>query len=207
MRLGIKKRFPYIKLLSVSAASLVLVLLSVYAIRRIEPIFRVRAADTSTQIIRECIDEISSEIMSDSAIIEKYKLTENNISIFDVNTFALNRIRTEFSIALSEKLSQTHYATIYITLGSITGYSVFQGLGFRIPVKIYFGSISAVDINDEFISAGINQTKYRANIDISVSASVVSSLFSDSRDIKVSLPICERIMVGNVPNYYIHGKG
>ena len=207
MRLGMKKRFPYIKLLSAIAVLSVLIVLSVYAIKRIEPIFRVRAADASTQIIRRCIDDISYQIMTESAIIGNYKLTENNISIFDVDTFEMNRIRNEFSTALSDKLSQTHYATIHITLGSIIGYSAFQGLGFHIPVRIYFGSISSVDISDEFQSAGINQTKYKANIDVAVSTSVVSSLFSDTRDVKVSLPICERILVGNVPNYYIHGKG
>ena len=67
--------------------------------------------------------------------------------------------------------------------------------------------VITVEISDEFLSAGINQTKYRATIDISVSASVVSALFSDTRDIKMSLPICERILIGNVPNYYIQGKG
>lgn len=82
-----------------------------------------------------------------------------------------------------------------------------QGVGFTVPVKIYFGSISKVDINDEFLSAGINQTKYRAYLSVSATTAVVSTVMSDIREVLVELPVCERILVGKVPNYYISGKG
>ncbi|MBS7298414.1 MAG: sporulation protein YunB [Eubacteriales bacterium] len=207
MRLGIGRHFPYAKVITLALICILLVIAFIFFAIRAEPIFRERAADAASQVVRSCIDKVSSDILVGDDLFSDTEIAESGISVYNINTSELNRLRTEYSKSLSTLLADTHIAKIHITLGSLTGYSVFQGLGLNIPVRIYFGAISSVEINDEFISAGINQTKYRACLDVCVSASIVSTFFSDSRDINISLPICERILIGNVPNYYIPGKG
>lgn len=207
MRLGLSRKFPYFRLLVLFLILTVIVLLFCCFVMRAEPIFKERAADATTQVVRTVIDEVSDDVLKEFSLFKENESSLDEVLIVDMNTAQMNEIRTKFSKELSDKLSKTHTAKIHITAGSLLGYPALQGLGFQIPVKIYFGSISSVEIKDSFSSAGINQTKYKVTLEVKVSSSVVSAFMSDSRDICYSLPVCERILIGNVPNYYIPGKG
>ncbi|MEE0943952.1 MAG: sporulation protein YunB [Clostridia bacterium] len=207
MRLGLCRKFPYFRVLVLFLIVAVLVLIFCFFVTRAEPIFRERASDASAQVVRAAIDEISNDVLKEFSVFKDDDSSFSEVLVVDMNTAQMNEIRTKFSEELSKKLSETHIAKIHITAGSLLGYPALQGLGIQIPVKIYFGAISSVDIKDSFSSAGINQTKYRASLEINVSSSVVSAFMSDSREISYSLPICERILIGNVPNYYIPRKG
>ncbi len=168
---------------------------------RAEPIFKERAADAATQEIRRLIDDIAIDVLSEGEIFEE-KTTDTLMSV-KLDTYEQNSLRSKFSKELSKKLSDTYYTKIYISAGSLFRNVLLQGIGVKIPARIFFGAISHIDIKDEFVSAGINQTKYRATLEIAVTSSVISTLMSDTRVINVSLPICEQIFIGNVPNYYI----
>lgn len=207
MRLGLKRQFPYVKFTVLLVLIAISILLFIFFVIRAEPIFKERAADAATQVVRACIDEVSQDVLTEFSLFNNDQTSLGKVLVVDMDTALMNQIRTAFSVNLSDKLSKTHNAQIHITLGSLLGYPALQGLGVHIPVKIYFGSISSVDIKDEFLSAGINQTKYRATLDVKVSSSVVSAFMSDSREINCTLPICERILIGDVPNYYIPSKG
>ncbi len=173
--------------------------------KRCEPIFKLRAVDTAAQSAKNMIDDVvSSVINNDDYIIETQA---GDITYCDIDTYSLNQLRTDVSNAISDKISENYYTTVYISLGSLFGNASLQGYGPRIPVRIYFGSVSRVDIKDEFISAGINQTKYRVSLDVNVSVSVISFLYSESRDVVINVPVTEKILVGKVPSYYIQGKG
>ncbi len=204
MRLNLKQKGQYRGLfLLIMSAFIVATALLAFYLKRAEPIFKERAADASTQEIRRLIDNISADVMTEFDIFEESSSLDGEFSVVELNTAQLNAIRTAFSQKLSEELADTYYTKINISAGSLFGNAVLQGVGFRIPVRIFFGAISHIDIKDEFVSAGINQTKYRATLDITVSTSVVSAFFTDSRDINVSLPVCEKIIIGKVPNYYL----
>lgn len=172
-----------------------------------EPIFRERAADAALQAVRNCVDKVAADVFSGSESFITSNNFGNDMSYLEIDTVKLNAMRNEFAQKLQIELSDTHRTGIKMTLGSLTNIAALQGVGMTIPVKIYFGAISKVDITDEFISAGINQTKYRACLSVNVSTSVVSTVMADSREVTVQLPLCERILVGKVPNYYISGKG
>lgn len=207
MRIGLKKRFPVFRLLCCLLTAVVFVCIILFFLIRSAPVFQARAADVATQAVRNCIDDISAVVFEDFDFFEAADISSEDVYMIDMNTMQMNALRTSFSTLLAEKLAQTHSAKISIPFGSLFGYPALQGLGVKIPVKIYFGSISSAEITDEFASAGINQTKYSAKLDITVVASVVSAFMCDVREIHISLPICERILIGNVPNYYIPGKG
>ena len=180
---------------------------SIIIIVQAEPIFRERAADAALQAVRNCVDNVASDVFSGNESFITSNNFGNDMSYLEIDTVKLNAMRNEFAQKLQIELSDTHRTGIRMTLGSLTDIAALQGIGMTIPVKIYFGAISKVDITDEFISAGINQTKYRACLSVNVSTSVVSTVMADSREVTVQLPLCERILVGKVPNYYISGKG
>lgn len=191
--------------------SAAMVLVTVFAtlviiVVQAEPIFRERAADAALQSVRDAVDRVAADIFKNDAMFITSSDFGDGMSLIEVDTVKLNNMRNQFTKKLREELSGTYHTHIRITLGSMTNVAALQGIGMKVPVKIYFGAISKVDIKDEFISAGINQTKYRACLSVNVSTSVVSTVMADSREVNVDLPVCERILVGKVPNYYISGR-
>lgn len=207
MRLGMRKKSTAGKVVSFAVIVAIIICSSAFFLIRATPVFKLRAVDAATQEIRKCIDETAAEVLKSTDMFEVSALTDNGSSVIDMNTLAMNELRNSFSANLAERLKKTYTTQIYISLGSLINCPPLQGVGMKIPVKIYFGTISKVDITDEFLSGGINQTKYRANLEITVSAAVISAFMCDTRDINVTLPICERIFIGNVPNYYIGRNG
>ena len=203
MRMWIRKK-KNVRIYVVFVVLAVISLLFLF-FKRCEPVFKQRAVDTAAQCGKNMIDEIVQTVINDTDYINE--TTEKDITYVDINTYALNKLRTDMSSAIAKKISENYYTTVYISLGSLFNNPSLQGYGPRIPVKIYFGSVSRVDIKDEFISAGINQTKYRVSLDVNVSVSVISFIYAESRDIVINVPVTERILVGKVPNYYIQGKG
>lgn len=208
MLIGLEKKPGFGWMIFVFASILALICVSfVVIIVQAEPIFRERAADAALQAVRDCVDRVAADVFTDNSAFITSSDFGDGMSLIEVDTVKLNSMRNEFAKRLREELTETYSTHIRITLGSMTNVAALQGIGMTIPVKIYFGAISKVDITDEFISAGINQTKYRACLTVNVSTSVVSTVMADSREVLVDLPVCERILVGKVPNYYISGKG
>lgn len=199
MRMWIKRRRK--KRYAIICVLLVLIMPLYFIIKRSEPIFKLRSADAAAQAIRDSVDEVLSDVLSDGNYI-----SDGDSSLYDIDTYGLNMLRNDVSCALSRKIQDNYYTKVYISVGSLFDNPILQGLGLRIPIKIYYGSISKVDIKDEFISAGINQTKYKASLDIKLSVSVISFTFCDTRDININIPITERIIIGKVPSYYLQGK-
>ena len=191
-------------LITVIVSALALI---IFIIVKAEPIFRERAADAALQAVRNCVDKVAADVFSDESLFITSNDLGDDMSYLEIDTVKLNLMRNSFAEKLQKELSETHRTSIRMTLGSLTDIAALQGIGMTIPAKIYFGAISKVEITDEFISAGINQTKYRASLRVNVSTSVVSTVMADSREVTVDLPLCERILVGKVPNYYISGKG
>lgn len=189
---------------AVMVSALMLIILIIV---KAEPIFRERAADAALQAVRNCVDSVAADVFSDDNLFITSNDFGDGMSYLEIDTVRLNLMRNSFAEKLQDELAQTHRTNIRMTLGSLTDIAALQGIGITIPAKIYFGAISKVEITDEFISAGINQTKYRACLRVNVSTSVVSTVMADSREVTVDLPLCERILVGKVPNYYISGKG
>ncbi len=203
MRMWLRKKRRY-KWFAVLLLLLVITVIFIF-FKRCEPVFKERAVDTAAQNAKNMIDDVVCDVIKDGDYIKESAL--GDITYCDIDTYSLNKLRTDVSNAISDKISKNYYTTVYISLGSLFNNASIQGYGPRIPVRIYFGSVSRVDIKDEFISAGINQTKYRVSLDINVSVSVISFLYSESREIVINVPVTERILVGKVPSYYIQGKG
>lgn len=173
-------------------------------ITRASPIFKIRAADAASQEVRRIVADAASKTITeyDSALIEKTIGSSGEVSMISINSAQMNKLRADFTSELISQLSKSTKTTIYISFGSLLNKEIFQGAGIKIPAKITYGSISDVDFEDEFISAGINQTKHLVTMKVTVTTAVVSAFMCDTREIETSLPLCENIIIGNVPQYY-----
>lgn len=197
-RLRLRKSVVYIGMSAILCAAFVFFLL------RASPIFSLRAADAASQQVRRVVNETAGAVFADygTELVTRTVDSNGQISMISINSAEIVKIKAAFTSELISRLSDTTRTSIYISAGSLLNCDVLQGFGVRIPVKITFGSVSDVDISDEFIAAGINQTKHLVNMKVKISCAVISAFKCDIRDVEATFPLCENIIIGKVPQYY-----
>uniref|UniRef100_UPI001A92EF92 sporulation protein YunB n=1 Tax=Clostridioides difficile TaxID=1496 RepID=UPI001A92EF92 len=62
----------------------------------------------------------------------------------------------------------------------------------------------SVNFKTEFESSGINQTRHRIYLEAQTQVKVVIPLITSTKQIKAQIPICETIIVGDVPESYVN---
>lgn len=202
MRVGISRKTQPKPIIAAAICAVLASLLTVFFAVRATPVFRERAADTAAQCARRMINEAAEEVFSKYSDDMSAKETDGELAFIRIDSIKLNMLRAEFTSCLMKKLAAQTSTKIYISAGSLLKCEVFQGMGVRIPVKITYGSICDVDFKHEFITAGINQTKYLVTLKVTVTGAVISAFMCDTRDIEVNLPVAESIIIGKVPQYY-----
>lgn len=203
MRVGIYRRRRGMWLLLIFASLGVSLLFAAFVFRA-APIFKLRAADAAAQAVRRVIAQTAGKTLTDESapLVDKTAGQGGEITSLSINSARLNKLKADFTKELTDALAKSTKTKIYISFGSLLNCETLQGAGVRIPVSITYGSVCDVDIEDEFVSAGINQTKHLVNLKVKVTVAVISAFMCDTRDIETTLPLCENIIIGGVPKYY-----
>ena len=101
------------------------------------------------------------------------------------------------------------YPRIRITVpyGSLVGWNLTSGRGFPVSTKIYPIGMTEGEIYTVLEDCGINQTRHLIRVDIN--AKFVLVLPGENQEIQthISLPLGERILVGDVPEIYLDNIG
>lgn len=150
--------------------------------------------------------------------LEEYPLSYENLVSLQVgedgtvqtltsDPFALNQLRAQLVEEVSRRLHAMEPMTVSLPLGNLTGVSVLGGYGPSIQVQLLSVSVAGAELRNEFSEAGINQTLHRIWFDVTASATLV--LPGHSLDIQTKVPVCvaETILVGQVPQTYVHISG
>ncbi len=179
--------------------------LTLAILSRFKPVFEEKAATAAkmkaTDIINKAADSVFSNISSEN-FVNINKSETGVITSVSADTIEMNRLKTKLSLAIWEFTEKSENSTIYIPIGSLTSFSVLQGVGYRIPIKLSTDGFAKIDFDDEFVNAGINQVKHKIYMTASVRISVISSVMSKTETVTAEIPVAETVIVGSVPNYY-----
>lgn len=94
-----------------------------------------------------------------------------------------------------------------IPLGQATGNALLTQIGPLVPVKfISIGEVT-VDLNEEIIPVGINNTWIRVSLDLEVTAQVVIPFATHTEPIKTTVPVGMIFVPGEVPPFFGGGSG
>ena len=170
---------------------------------------------TQTEVanyLNEKINECVIELLKNKNI--KYDQLSNihidkngNISSIEINTVELNMIKSELTLAVLNKMSNSYSAKMGIPLGNVIGSRFFSGRGKRIAIRIIpLGTVSGTTSN-EFVSAGINQTIHRIVLNITAAANVAAPFADSSLQLNTNICIVETVIIGKIPDTYINMKG
>ena len=94
--------------------------------------------------------------------------------------------------------------TVRIPLGNLLGVSMLLGKGPRIPMKLTMLTSSRVSFRNALSDAGINQTKHQLLLEVEVDANVLLPWEIRSTRVKSEVLVAETIVIGHVPDTYVH---
>ena len=107
-------------------------------------------------------------------------------------------------IKIQNELKQVKSTTAYIPIGTALKSPILAKYGPQLKVSIEpIGTVS-VDFKTSFESAGINQTRHRIYLEAKTQVKVVIPLTTSTKEVKAQIPICETIIVGEVPESYVN---
>lgn len=124
------------------------------------------------------------------------------ITSINTNTDCVNAVRNQISEGLNDSLKELENDEIKVPIGTLSGINLFTGRGADIPLKLHQIGGVKTEMKSEFSSAGINQTRYRLYIEISVEMSAILPAHSTDITVTSQYLINETIIVGDVPQMY-----
>ena len=182
---------------------------AVYATAQLRPLLEsmatTRVSNTVNRIVFEAVNEAieSGEITYDQ-LISFEKDNDGRITAVHSNMAACNRLQVEILDIILARIDQVSARELSIPVGSLTGSALLAGRGPRIKVRMESVGSSSARFENEFTSAGINQTNHRIVLHIDVSVAILLPGFTTATEVSNAVTVAETVIVGSVPDTYTY---
>lgn len=155
-------------------------------------------------ISRAVQDAIDSGEISYERLVSFEKDYEGRITAVHSNMVACNRLQSEILDLILTRIDEVPPQDLSISIGSLSGSVFLAGRGPQISVRMESVGSSSAWFENEFISAGINQTKHQIVLNVEVYVSILLPGFTVDTEISNAVTVAETIIVGSVPDTYTY---
>lgn len=169
-------------------------------------VFTVIAKEESAKALSNCLDEALSETIatdiSYNDLVNIHQDKNGLVTLVQSNTVNMNILAGNATKKAEEKLNNKKKSGIDVPFGYLVGGQLF---GESMPsVKVNFRQIGNVTskFSSTFKDAGINQTLHTVNLTLKVDALLMVPNNNIAIDSEITIPVCETIIIGNVPSEY-----
>lgn len=170
----------------------------------LKSICEVNAKVIATQIINSTVrEEIEKDELKEQILIPTY---DNNGKINMIRTDALvmNKISSNIAKSVQDKIVNLENQSFKIPLFSALDNQLLSNRGPDLKFTIFHQGSVIVDFITEFEESGINQTRYKIYITVSVDMRIISPATTSSITVSNNLLIAEIVIVGEVPDSYMN---
>ena len=163
-----------------------------------------KAMELANRSINKAVGDKVKEKINYSDLVYTKLDSQGKISMIQSNTIMMNQIASDVALEIQNELKQVKTTTSYIPIGTALNSPILARYGPQLKVSIEpIGTVS-VDFKTSFESAGINQTRHTIYLEAKTQVKVVIPLTTSTKEVKVKIPICETIIVGEVPESYVN---
>ena len=163
-----------------------------------------KAEELANRSINKSVAEIIKDEVNYSDLMNTKVDNEGKITMIESNTVMMNKVASDVALRIQEELKQVKTTTSYIPIGTALGSPILAKYGPQLKVSIEPIGTVYVNFKTDFEDAGINQTRHRIYLEVNTKVKVVIPLTTDTKEVKAEIPICETVIVGDVPNSYIN---
>lgn len=164
-----------------------------------------KVSNTVTRIVSEAVYQAieDGEIRYDGLVTFEKDET-GQITAVRSNMAAFNHLQADILDTILTRIDQVSARELSIPVGTLMGFSLLAGRGPRISVRMESVGSSEANFHNEFVSAGINQTKHQIILTVDVSVSILLPGFTTATKVSNSFIVAETVIVGSVPDTYTY---
>lgn len=164
-----------------------------------------RVTNTVNSIVTQAVNEtIDNGDIKYEDLISFEKDNEGKITAVKSNMPEFNRLQSRILNVILERISEVSTKDLSIPVGNLTGVSLLAGRGPQVTVRMQSVGSSTAHLENQFISAGINQTKHQILLDVDVSVAILLPGFNTATQVSNAFTVAETVIVGSVPGSYTY---
>lgn len=180
----------------------------VYVDKSLTPAIKILAETKAEEIANRSINKAVGEIINGKVDYDDLMITSfdssGKISMIQSNTVFMNKIASNVALEIQNELKKVKTTSSYIPIGTALNSPILARYGPKLKVSIEPIGTVYVNFKTEFEDAGINQTRHRIYLEATAMVDVVVPLTTQTKEVKTEVPICETIIIGDVPNSYVN---
>lgn len=154
---------------------------------------------------QKTVEEMTSLGYSDFVTVTKD--SDGKISFISVDMLKVNNVMSFISTVVLDEMQSIATDGVDVPLGAFSGILLLGDNGKDVNIEVETVGIAECNFRSDFETVGINQVRHTLYIDIVASANVVLPLYAKDVFCESSLLLCENVIVGEVPEFYLENKG
>jgi sporulation protein YunB len=163
-----------------------------------------RARAVATTAVNTALSETSALEIKYEDLMDWKTDSQGNIVAVQPNTGEINRIAASTTTKVQAALRDIKNVRISVPIGQVFGSAILANLGPWLTVSVVPIGVVSTSVTDQFETAGINQLRHRVYLEIEASVKILVPLVSSNLTVRTSMPIAESIILGDVPQFYVH---
>lgn len=174
----------------------------------IKQLAKTQVTNATSDLINDAIDtQIEIGNIQYERIVYFEKDLEGRITALKTNMSEINRLKTDILGIINDEILALDVDTLGISVGSLLFPEIMVGRGPEIPVQIIAIRNSDASFESKFTEAGINQTMHQLSMNVVIDVSILVLGRTESFTVSSQVVVAETIIVGDVPDTYLHTGG
>jgi len=137
-----------------------------------------------------------------SELVHLEKDASGNITALTTDVAQINTLQALITNEVLTQVGALGETRMRIPLGNLFGGSLLSGRGPGIRFRVVTLGTPSATFSNEFVTAGINQTKHQIMLDISIQVNILIPGYTRQETITTQMLVAETIIVGDVPGMF-----
>ena len=164
-----------------------------------------RTSNTVNRIVVAAInDAVDSGRIDYGRLVDFDKDAEGRVTALRSNMAEFNRLQASIADDILQRLAEVSTTELTIPIGTLTGSPLLAGRGPCLHVRMQSVGTATARFDNQFSSAGINQTRHRIILDVDVHVSILLPGLTTYTKVSNEISVAETVIVGGVPDTYTY---
>ena len=149
-------------------------------------------------------DAVDSGRIDYEQLVDFDKDAEGHVTALRSNMAAFNRLQASIADDILQRMAEVSSTDLAIPIGTLTGSPLLAGRGPCLRVRMQSVGTATARFDNQFSSAGINQTRHRIILDVDVHVSILLPGLTTYTKVSNEISVAETFIVGGVPVTYTY---
>ena len=149
-------------------------------------------------------DAVDSGRIDYEQLVDFDKAADGHVTALRSNMAAFNRLQASIADDILQRMAEVSSTDLAIPIGTLTGSPLLAGRGPCLRVRMQSVGTATARFDNQFSSAGINQTRHRIILDVDVHVSILLPGLTTYTKVSNEISVAETVIVGGVPETYTY---